>query len=52
MSLTDHGPKRHRKYDGTHVNMTNDMTDSYMEGTTISRHVDELVPLTIEQYIA
>ena len=26
------------------------MTDSYMAGTTI-RHVDELVPLTTEQYM-
>ena len=28
------------------------MTDSYMAGTTISRHVGELVPLTTEQYMA
>ena len=40
------------KYDGTHVNMANDMTDSYMAGTTISRHVDELVPVTTDQYMA
>ena len=26
--------------------MANDMTDSYMAGTTISRHVGELEPLT------
>ena len=45
-SLTDHEPKRIRRYDGTHVNMANDMTDSEMAGTTISRHVGELVPLT------
>ena len=32
--------------------MANDMTDSYMAGTTISRHVGELEPLTTEQYIA
>ena len=51
-SLTDHEPKGHRKYDGTHVNMANDMTDSCMAGTTISRHVGELVPLTTEQYMA
>ena len=52
MSLTDHEPKRHRRYDGTHVNMANDMTDSYMVGTTISRYVGELVQLTTEQYMA
>ena len=28
------------------------MIDSYMAGTTISRHVGELEPHTIEQYIA
>ena len=28
------------------------MTDSYMAGTTISRHVGELVQHTTEQYIA
>ena len=51
-SLTDHEPKGHRKYDGTHVNMASYMTDSYMAGTTISRHVGELEPLTTEQYMA
>ena len=51
-SLTDHEPKRHRKYDGAHVNMARYMTDSYMAGTTISRHVGELQPLTTEQYMA
>ena len=51
-SLTDHEPKRIRRYDGTHVNMAKDMTDSYMAGTTISRHVGELEPLTTEQYMA
>ena len=51
-SFTDHEPKWTRRYDGTHVNMANDMTDSYMAGTTISRHVGELVPLTTEQYMA
>ena len=51
-SLTDHEPKRIRRYDGTHVNMGNDMTASYMAGTTISRHVDELVQLTTEQNMA
>ena len=44
-------PKRIRKYDGTHVNMASYMTDSYMVGTTISRHVGELVQLTTKQYI-
>ena len=52
MSFTDHEPKRIRKYDGTHVNIASYMTDSYMAGTTISRHVGELVPLTTEQYMA
>ena len=52
MSLTDHEPKGHRKYDGTHVNMAKDMTHSYMAGTTISRHVGELEPLTTDQYMA
>ena len=28
------------------------MTDSYMAGTTISRHVGELGPFTTEQYMA
>ena len=51
-SLTDHEPKGHRKYDGTHVNITSDMTCSYMAGTTISRHVGELETLTTEQYMA
>ena len=32
--------------------MVNDMTDSSLAGTTISRHVGELVPLTTEQYMA
>ena len=48
-SFTEPEPKRIRRYDGTHVNMANDMTDSNMAGTTISRHVGELVPLTTEQ---
>ena len=45
--LTDHEPKRIRRYDGTHVNMA-----SYMAGTTIRRHVGELVPLTTKQLMA
>ena len=32
-SLTDHKPKRIRKYDGTHVNIASYYTDSYMAGT-------------------
>ena len=51
-SLTDHEPKGHRKYDGTHVNMASYITDLYMAGTKISRHVRELEPLTTEQYMA
>ena len=47
-SFTDQEPKRIGKYDGTHVNMASYITDSNMAGTTISRHVDELVPLTTE----
>ena len=50
--LTDHEPKRIIRYDGTHVNIASYMTYSYMAGTTISRHVNELVPLTTEQYMA
>ena len=41
-----------RKHDGTHVNMASYMTDSNMAGTTISKHVCELEPLTTEQYMA
>ena len=52
MSFTDHEPKRIRRYDGTHVNMASYIIDSYMAGTTISRHVGELEPLTTEQYMA
>ena len=52
MSFTDHKPKRIIKYDGTHVNMASYITDSNMAGTTISRHVDELVQLTTEQNMA
>ena len=51
-SLTDHEPKRIRKYDGTHVNIASYITDSNMAGTTIQRHVDELVQLTTEQNMA
>ena len=51
-SLTDHEPKRIRRYDGTHVNIASYMIDSYMAETTISRHVGELESLTTEQYMA
>ena len=34
-SLTDHKPKRIRKYDGTHVNMASYITDSYMAETEL-----------------
>ena len=44
--------KGHRRYDGTHVNMASYMTDSYMAGTTISRHVGDLLQLTTEHYMA
>ena len=50
--LTDHEPKRNRRYDGTHVNKANNRTDSNMAGTTISRHVGEREPLTTEQCMA
>ena len=51
-SLTDHKPKRIRKYDGTYVNITSYITDSNMAETELWRHVNELVPLTTEQYMA
>ena len=51
-SFTDHEPKRIRRYDGTHVNMASYMTDAYMAGTTISKHIGELEPLTTEKYMA
>ena len=34
-SLTDHEPKRHRKYGGTHVNIASYITDSNMAGTEL-----------------
>ena len=34
-SLTDHEPKRIRKYDGTHVNMASYNTDSNMAETEL-----------------
>ena len=51
-SLTELIPKINRKDGRIHAIMANDMTDSYMAGTTISRHVGELVPHTTEQYMA
>ena len=51
-SLTELIPKINRKDDRIHANMANDMTDSNMAGTTISKHVGELVPLTTEHYMA
>ena len=51
-SLTELIPKINRKDGRNHANMASDMTDSYMAGTTISRHIGELVPLTTEQYMA
>ena len=44
-----------RRYDGTHVNIAsfvNRFNKQDMAGTTISRHVGELEPLTTEQYMA
>ena len=34
-SLTNHKPKRIRKYDGTHVNIASYITDSYMAETDL-----------------
>ena len=34
-SLTDHEPKRIRKYDGTHVNIASYITDTYMAETEL-----------------
>ena len=51
-SLTELILKINRKDGIIHANIANDMTDSYMAGTTISRHVGELVPLITEQYNA
>ena len=51
-SLTKLIPKISRKDGRIHANMANDMIDSDMAGTTISRNVGELVPLTTEQYMA
>ena len=51
-SLTELILKINIKDGSTHENMADDMIDSYMAGTTVSRHVGELVPLTKEQYMA
>ena len=50
-SLNELIPKINRKDGSIHANMANDMTDSDMAGTTISRHVGELIQLTPEQYM-
>ena len=51
-SFTELIPKINRKDGRIRANMANDMTDSGMAGTTISRHVGELVPLTTEHFMA
>ena len=51
-SLNELIPKINRKHGSIHANMAKDMTDSHIAGTTISRHVGELEPLTTEQYMA
>ena len=48
-SLTELIPKINRKHGSIHANMASDMTDSDMAGTTICRHVGELVELTTQQ---
>ena len=51
-SFTELIPKINRKHGSINANMASDMTDSDMAGTTINRHVGELVPLTTEKYMA
>ena len=34
-SLTNHEPKRHRRYGGTHVNIASNMTDSGLVKITV-----------------
>ena len=51
-SLTELIPKIDIKDGSIHANLASDMTDLDMTGTTISRHVSELVQLTTEQYMA
>ena len=51
-SLNELIPKINRKHGSINASMASDMTDSDMAGTTVSRHVGELVPLTTEQYMA
>ena len=48
-SFTELIPKINKKDGSIHANMASDMTDSDMAGTTISRHVGELVQLTTEK---
>ena len=56
-SLTDHEPKRHRRYDGTHVNIAS-FINSFrqqknwnMAKQISSRHVYELDALTTKHYM-
>ena len=51
-SLTEVIPKINRNHGSINAKMASDMTDSNMAGTTISKHVCELEPLTTEQYMA
>ena len=51
-SLAELIPKINIKDGSIHANMASNMTDSDMAGTTISRHVGELVKLTTEKYMA
>ena len=48
-SLTEVIPKINRNHGSINAKMASDMTDSDMAGTTISRHLGELVLLTTEQ---
>ena len=48
-SLTELIPKINIEDGSIHANMANDMIGSDMAGTTISRHIGELVQLTTEQ---
>ena len=45
-------PKINKKHGSIHANMASNMTDSDMAGTTISRHVGQIVQLTTEKYMA
>ena len=53
-SLTDHKPKRIRKYDGTHVNIAsyvNRFSKQSMTLTELRRHLRELDALTTEHFM-